>query len=177
MKAKGRMSFKDYVFPINPSVIRITHKRQVAINKIPGGLSKVEDLGIKGRIISGEGEFFGSECEKHFEELKELFDRGGGGMLYIPSQKPIYAVFENLELIGKDIEGLIKYGFEFAESFDKEHRDECAECIGNGQNTLWDFAYEYNTDVGELLELNPDISRPDISVPRGKRVRLCRLMF
>lgn len=173
MKTDGKMSFKKYVFPVNPWVIKVIHRHRTAEHKIPYGLSNIQDLGDEGRIISGEGEFFGSDCAEQFGKLKALFNEGGGGMLYIPSQKPLYAIFQRLELIGKDIEGVIKYGFTFEESFGHIQTVNFTECIGNGKKSLWDFAYEYGIAVETLMTVNPDILRPDTAIPSGKAVKLC----
>lgn len=173
MKTNGKMSFKDYIFSVNPSVIRIVHKHSTAVNQIPYGLKDIRDLGDEGRIISGEGEFFGNHCAEQFDKLKTVFAQGGGGMLYIPSQKPLYAIFKRLELIGEDIADVIKYGFEFEESFDNIENISPVECIGNGEKSLWDFAYEYDLLVESLMTVNPDITRPDTAIPKGKVVKLC----
>lgn len=173
MNTKGRMSYKDFIFPVNPSVIRITHKRKVAEQKIPYSYSKVFDLGEQSRIISGEGEFFGTDYISDFERLKKIFQSGGGGMLYLPSQKPIYAVFESLELLGQDIDGVIQYSFRFVESFDQKKESLVKVCISDGRKSLWDYSYRYGIDIETLVRINTDILRPDIPIRPGKKVKLC----
>ena len=108
MKCDGKMSFKDYVFPVNPRTIRISSERKLASGRIPFGEDAVSDLGAAARIISGEGEFFGESCISDFEGLKRVMDQGGPGMLYIPSQSPICASAQLLEFDADDREGIIR---------------------------------------------------------------------
>lgn len=172
MNCDGKMSFGDFIFPVNPYLIRVTHKRSVAEQKIPMSGSIVSDMGKMSRRISGEGEFCGESCADDFERLKRLYESSSAEMLYVPSQRPLYAVFEKLELIGEDIEGVIRYGFSFIESSDApEIRSKIK--IADGRKCLWDYSFESGTDIAELIEHNPDVKRPDTPVPSGRRIRLC----
>lgn len=173
MNTDGKMSYKNFVFPVNPSLIRIVHTRKVNQHKIPFRNNNVSDMGGNCRTFIGEGEFYGENCNKVFSELKSVFESGGGGMLYIPSQKPIYAVFVSLDILAQDIEGVIKYSFEFVESFEKSVDIKPVTCIADGQSTLWDIAYRYDRTVEKLVELNPSIRRPDFIIEQGSRVILC----
>ena len=94
-------------------------------------------------------------------------------MLYIPSQNPIYAIFESLEMMARDIEGVVRYSFRFRESpaAKTELRDKVI--ISDGKHTLWDYAYESNVDIEVLRELAPDIMRPDVIIEAGRRIYLC----
>lgn len=173
MKTDGKMSYRDFIFPNNPEIIRITHSRKISKLSIANGFDYVEDFGGGYRIISGEGEFFGENAQNDFDSLKAVFEKGGGGMLYLPSQKPVYAVFESLELIGEDIDGVFKYKFRFAESFGKtaEHKEKFY--YSDGESCLWDYSYQNNISIEKLLQLNPNVMRPDKAIPYGKRVFLC----
>lgn len=173
MTTNGKMSYKDYIFPVNPSVIRISHSRKIAASKVPNGYDNVSDLGAGHRIISGEGEFYGKDCINDFIALKAVMDRGGGGMLYLPSQSPIYAMFEKLELIAGDIDGVIRYSFIFAESFENNHKEHFACCFGNNKDCLWDISYQYGIHIDVLTEFNQHIKRPDIPIRPWEKVKLC----
>ena len=122
MKAEGKMSFRDFVFPVNPSLIRIVHDRNISRHQVPFGSSMVSDMGTVGRTIYGEGEFFGENCEKDFAQLLQLYRDGYSGILYIPSQKPLCAYLKQLEWKGSDIEGVIQYRFCFVENFEKMYQ-------------------------------------------------------
>ena len=92
MRCDGKMSYKDFIFPVNPRTITIRTDRHVALSAVPGGSDVVSDLGSGARIVSGEGEFFGEGAVQSFLRLRQVMNSGGGGMLYIPSQSPIFAV-------------------------------------------------------------------------------------
>ncbi len=173
MKTDGKMSYKDYIFPINPSVLKISHGRKIAKHDVPNGCDTVNDMGASYRIISGEGEFCGKNCIDDFLSLKAVMDRGGGGMLYIPSQKPVYAMFEELELIAGDIEGVIRYKFKFTESFEKHCEERFLYCYGSRHDCLWDISHKYGIHIDILAELNPHIKRPDMPIYPWERVKLC----
>lgn len=173
MNTDGKMSYKDFIFPVNPRIIKISHARKINRHNIPFGNDTVSDMGGNSRIITGEGEFYGENCMNDIEKFRAVFESGGGGILYIPSQKPIYAVFASLDIPAQDIENVIKYSFEFIESFEKVSEVKNLSCIADGKSSLWDIAYKYGKYVEELAELNPWILRPDCIIERGSRVILC----
>ena len=84
-----------------------------------------------------------------------------------------YAYFSELELIGRDIEGVIKYSFTFIESREKKSIKEASGMISDGRHSLWDYSYISGTDIETLIELNPDVKRPDDMIPAGRRIILC----
>lgn len=173
MDCKGRMSFRGFVFPVNPAVIRVTQKRHISRRAVPFGEDIVADTGKSGRVISGEGEFFGAGAQQAFDELREVFEQKGAGMLYVPSQKPVLACFERLELNGRDVEGVIGYSFSFIEC-ENGSDVESVYCIAaDGSHSLWDYSYLYGRDIMELIRLNPDVRRPDTRLEAGKELRLC----
>lgn len=171
MKNDGKMSFRDFIFPINPAVIRIQHRKKLAVQSVPFGNDNISDSGEAGRVITGEGEFAGGGCINDFLALKQTAMKGPG-MLYIPSQEPIYAYAENIELKASDMEGAVGYSFRFIEQ--KEHPGKSPRFAeGNGTDCLWDYAWRYGADIDLLLSLNPHIRRPDMPVSAAERVRLC----
>lgn len=172
MNTDGKMSFRDFVFPINPAVIKIRHRRKIAVNSIPFGNDKVTDLGQGARIITGEGEFAGENCINDFISLNNTAKQGGG-MLYIPSQEPIYAFAEDIELRASDTEGVVAYSFRFVEAERGIGKKHITFAEGNGNDCLWDYAWKYDVDIDLLTELNPHIRRPDKPVKTTERVRIC----
>ncbi|MBQ5562141.1 MAG: DNA circularization N-terminal domain-containing protein [Clostridia bacterium] len=172
MNTDGKMSYKDFIFPVNPYLIKISRKKNTAVHKIPFYADKVMDLGEQNRVITGEGEFFGSDCLEQFERLKEVFASKNGGILYIPSQKPLLAVFDSLELIAQDIQNVIKYSFRFIEIKDNDNNIP-EYIISDGNKSLWDYSYLFGIDIETLVRINTDILRPDIPITHGRRVNLC----
>ena len=173
MNTDGKMSYKDFIFPVNPSLIKISHTRKTTQQKIPYENNIVSDMGKNCRVIRGEGEFYGENCISTFLRLRSIFENGGGGMLYIPGEKPVYAIFSSLDIIAEDIEGVGKYSFEFTESFEKAVSTDDVSCIADGKSSLWDIAYKYDKSVENLIELNPSVRRPDSIIESGERVTLC----
>ncbi len=172
MDKNGRMSFKNFIFPVNPTVIRIAQKNNVTSVKVPFGKDIVSNLGSQLRIITGEGEFFGIDCTDQFEQLKKTAS-DGGGMLYLPSQKPVFAILESLEMKCSDIDNVIAYSFRFAETSPADTFINDFSVYGNGTDCLWDFSWNYHIDIDSLVSLNPHIKRPDIPVGVREKVRLC----
>lgn len=172
MNREGKMSYKSFIFPVNPAVIRISSKNNVAGVNVPYGTELVSQVGKKLRIITGEGEFFGDNCTQLFESLRDTM-QGGGGMLYIPSQKPVYAFFESLELKASDIDGVAAYSFRFAEAELPSQMHSGQYIYGDRISCLWDYAYHYDVPIDRLVSLNPHIRRPDIPVSSREKVWLC----
>ena len=172
MNCNGKMSFGDFIFPVNPGVIRVSRRRNVKPQRVLFGKTAVIDMGEDKTVISGEGEFFGENALRDFCMLGELLKKGRTEMLYVPSQRPIPAYFESLELIGRDTDGVISYSFRFIES-SADTPTERSEIIADGKSSLFDYSYITGLSVGMLRSLNPDIMRPDLPVGAGKRVYLC----
>ncbi len=173
MRCDGKMSYKDFIFPVNPRTITIRTDRHVALSAVPGGSDVVSDLGSGARIVSGEGEFFGEGAVQSFLRLRQVMNSGGGGMLYIPSQSPIFAVAKKLVFDAVDAEGVVHYSFEFVESFDKSRGGSAAALYGDGKKTLWDISYESRVNINVLVQKNRHIRRPDVPVMPWERVVLC----
>ena len=72
MKTDGKMSYKDFIFPVNPYVIHVSHQRNITEHKIPFDKNIIFDMGENARVITGEGEFFGTDCINDFERLKKV---------------------------------------------------------------------------------------------------------
>lgn len=173
MNCNGKMSYKDFVFPVNPKSIRIKHDRKIARGSVPYGSDTADDLGAAARVISGEGEFYGENAVSDFAALKAAGGTGGAGMLYIPSQKPICAVLKSLDMICEDAEGIVRYSFTFIESEDRRSTGTNGVIWGDGKSCLWDISYKYRADIDILIGLNPQIRRPDIPIQAWEKVRLC----
>ena len=173
MNTDGKMSYRDFVFPVNPRVIHISRSKNIGVGITPYGKDSVKELGGGHRVVRGEGEFFGNNAVNDFLRLKRVFDESGGGVLYIPSQKPFYALAKSLELTASDIEGAVGYSFCFIESFENKAEEFPVLFIGNGKACLWNIAEMFGIAVELLITMNPQIKRPDIPVVAGERVRLC----
>ena len=104
---------------------------------------------------------------------RERFEKGGGGILYIPSQRPVLAYFQELRMIAADIGRVVRYSFVFVECSGNPANERDTYIISDGVKRLWDHSYESGIDIEVLLELNPDVKRPDVPILPGRTVKLC----
>lgn len=174
MNKKDKMSYKDFVFMINPNIIRIKHSAKIVSNSVPFGTDDTKDLGRKACKINGSGEFIGSDCMEQFAKLRGVFLRGGSGLLLLPGFEPFYAFFESLELLEEISDKLVRYSFSFCEDTSAKHFESAKSMYHTVENeeSLWDISYKYNVAVEELIDNNPNIMRPDLILKVGEVVRL-----
>lgn len=174
MNKLDKMSYKGYSFATNPSFIKIKNRTRVTKNLVPFQAENTVSFGRKACEISGEGELIGYDCEKQFAEIRKIFLSGGSGLLLLPGIEPFYAFFESFELLDEPSDSLIKYSFSFCEDTSAKHFEVQApkSYIAKDGETLWDISYENNIIIEELLEKNPNIMRPDLSLSAGEVIRL-----
>lgn len=171
MNSKGKMSFRDFIFPINPQIIRIRNENNLSSELTAGGGASISCNGEKPAVISGSGQFTGDDCVQTFERLRAEMNRGG--MLYIPAGKPVFAYLRALELICEDVEGAVRYSFEFVKGIADKCCGEKRVIYGDDESCLWDYSYRYDIPVTVLMRLNTHIRRPDIRIKRNERIYLC----
>lgn len=173
MNKHEKMSFREYIFKNNPSLINITHQRKTALHNVPMGDDNLQELGCKNAVIEGKGEFFGEDCLQSFEELKSVFLRGGSGVLCLPGMTPVLACFARLELVGEPLDNMVKYEFTFyVDNKNVDYVESNRKHICNGSECLWDIAYKQSEDIERLVKKNPDIIRPDTVLEEGCEVLL-----
>ncbi len=175
MNKKDRMSYKGFIFSVNPSVIKIRHSSRLARDQIPFGSDLVRDFGRMACEISGEGELIGADCTQQFERLRDVFLEGGPGLLLLPGLEPFYAFFEKLELLEEPSDELVRYGFVFCEDTSAKHFEDSpkrSHTASEGE-TLWDISFKYSVPVETLLDKNPGIMRPDAVLNAGEVILFC----
>lgn len=166
------MKFRDFVWHHNPR--EIAFECEKAVNELlsPFDSSAIQETGRRNMIIRGEGELYGEDCLEQFEKLFELFQKSGQGVLSIPHISPIYAVFESLKIIGIPRPDVLTYSFVFREVMQSKIEDKPINYTVKYGENLWDVSYRFEISIDRLVELNPNIKRPDI-VNEGEVVRLC----
>lgn len=171
----SRMRYKDYVWPYNPEVLKIERAKNISEIKIPYQLNCLQDLGCGGRIVTGSGCFSGAGCMEEFERLVTVFSLDGGGLLYVPGMEPFSALFVSLSLKGKDGPDCVRYEFRFLEGGDAKKETSLVKSgevfVCTGEQSLWDIAVLFGTDVDTLRENNPQIEWPN-DLPAGEKVAL-----
>ncbi len=170
------MRFKDFVWPHNPRIYRISFERPTVVHKIPYGRYCVQDLGMGCRILRGEGEFVGEDAYDTFKDLASLFYQNSPGLLIHPVWQNAWAYFTELSLKQEPRKDFVSYRFAFQEAYPgiqtglrkvekKEatagQRTEKTHMVKKGE-TLWAIARRYGLTVEELLMVNGNIKNPNL---------------
>ncbi|HHV31049.1 MAG TPA: LysM peptidoglycan-binding domain-containing protein [Clostridiales bacterium] len=158
------MSYKSYVWPVNPETVRMEAARNLKEVALPFSGSVVQDLGAGRRMVSGAGRFTGSTCLDDYAQLESVFAAGGSGVLRLPGGQVLSAVFSCLKMTGKAGPDCITYEFTFLE--DAAGAEKAAtQCGGvyicTGGENLWALANRYGTTVDRLRAINPMIQWPN----------------
>ncbi|MFI3312424.1 MAG: LysM peptidoglycan-binding domain-containing protein [Eubacteriales bacterium] len=157
------MRFKTFIFPHNPRTYQIEFGRDVVEHKVPNGTYVLQNLGRKGRILRGSGEFYGDDAYDTFKELATLFYSEEAGELYHPIWQTSRAYFIELTLNQEPREDYVSYSFAFQEGYygssDSGSTTTSATThrVAQGE-TLWTIAALYGTSVASLLAKNTSIS-------------------
>ncbi len=175
------MRYKTYTWPHNPHTYSIRYERQVVTHKVPFGRYCLQDLGMTGRVLEGEGEFAGEGAYDEFKKLASLFYLSGPGLLIHPLWQTSNAYFTRLQLTQKPLPDYVRYQFTFREAFDgyQEGLVETGAALpgaaspaaGGGTaarhtviqgDSLWAIAGTYGVTLEALLAANPGIKNPNL---------------
>lgn len=164
--------FKGFEWHHNPKEISFICDKQVNELKSPNGKSYIQNLGRNNTIINGKGELFGNDCLAQFNSLLKLFKEGGVGVLAIPQLAPVFAVFENLKILGEPKPDILSYSFSFREVMEKKFPAIPDFYILQEKDTLWDVSFMFDIPIDSLVQLNPHIKMPNITA-EGVKIALC----
>ncbi|MDP4119456.1 MAG: LysM domain-containing protein [Bacillota bacterium] len=168
------MRFCGYTWRYNPKTIKISDGKNLAEINLPNGISVLQDFGQKDRVITGEGELFGDDAFIQYNILRKLYEEKRTGILSIPNTNPFVAVFSGLSVIGVPAPNLVQYSFTFREDMKTSFQEESEKIvhIATDGETLFTIANKYETTVEKLLQLNPNIRRPN-EIVVGESVTIC----
>ncbi len=166
------MRFKGFEWHHNPAEISFECGKQVNELKSPNGGAYIQNMERRNMVIKGKGQLFGENCLEQFDRLFRLFRQGGAGVLAIDKIEPVFAVFENLKIMGKPKPDMLEYEFVFREVMEKKQKSKPKVYVIGENESLWDVAYKTGVKIDTLVMLNPEIKRPD-EVTAGFEVRLC----
>lgn len=167
------MRFAGFEWEHNPVSLKISNELKQTKHTLPQVGERITDslLGLK--VYSGKGELVGKDCITQYRKLEEMFLSGRKGMLTIPGLSPVYACFSSLSVVGETTPDLLTYTFEFIQEQDgTEYLAESSEHVCAEGETLYDIAFDEGIALEILVELNPQIKRPD-ELKTGEKVRLC----
>ena len=110
------MQFRNFIWPNEPSSLRVTSRRRTALLEEPGGGWTLQDLGTAARTVTGEGVFFGDSAKANLYSLLSLFRKGGIGMVRHPQWGNINVYPQELDYWLEPEENCIHYRFSFLEA-------------------------------------------------------------
>lgn len=128
----GNMQFNGLAFRYNPRRLELGCEKTVKVIEMPFSPPVLQELGVRPRVLRGEGEFFGPDCGAQFERLWAEFLRGGAGRLFCPLCPPMSAYFTALRVIGEAGPPLLRYSFEFVEEISPAYSG-AAGAVVNGR--------------------------------------------
>ena len=90
------MQFRNFIWPNEPSSLRVTSRRRTALLEEPGGGWTLQDLGTAARTVTGEGVFFGETAYESLRTLEALLAQGGAGRTWRSSGRtPVRSLTDN----------------------------------------------------------------------------------
>lgn len=190
------MRYGAFIWPNNPRTYEVRCTRRAVEQKIPTGSHVMQDLGPAGRVMRGEGEFFGPEAYDTFRALAREFEKGGPGLLVHPIWQSAKVYFTALTLTQEPRENHVSYAFEFREAGEEDGGTTGLRQLSSGAatagssassssstataaryhtvvrgDTLWGIGQKYGRTIAELVSLNPWISNPNL-IYAGQEVRV-----
>ena len=167
------MRFMGYTWHHNPKELSIECGKTVVKFGVPYFREMLLSFSDKLITVKGVGELYGEDCLEQYKRLQRLFEKGGTGILCLPSLPAMYACFESLRMLANDKPSVITYEFKFTQSKCLDVLTKVSKTVvADGEKTLWDIAYENNTDVHTLVEFNPHIMFIN-DVKEGVEVHIC----
>ncbi len=170
-----RMRFKDFTWPKNPAVLKVSFEDHLEEMILPYAGARFQNLGRKKQVVSGEGVFTGPSAQEQFHRLWELQKQTDSGLLFLPDLPGMYAFFSKLEWIGETTPHVLRYAFVFWEDLSRGQVQEDPVSgrfyTASAGECLWDIANQYHQSLEDLLAKNPQIQWPN-ALREGDRVML-----
>lgn len=167
------MRFMGYTWHHNPKELSVICDKTVVKFSVPYFREMLQSFSNKLITVKGVGELYGEDCLEQYKKLNSIFEKGGTGILCLPSLSPMYACFESLKMLADDKPGVITYEFTFTQTKDREPLTKVKKTVvADGTKTLWDIAYENSVDIESLVELNPHIMFIG-DIKAGEVVKIC----
>ena len=168
-----KLKFATFTWPNNPTNMTLKCTKNLKDFFIPNSGANLQNYGQSARILSGEGEFYGTSAFVSFFKLYNLFKESAPKELYIPGFATYCAYFSEFSMLGEPGPQSVKYSFTFIEdvftkaTYSGPNQDTATTLNGS---TIWTISNAYNIPVEKLIELNPSIN--DAILPAGKELTL-----
>lgn len=172
MSALQALRFGSYVWPRAPEQLRMQDGRYVQVLQQPGAGETVQDLGNKGRVVSGSGCFLGKGAAQDWQALCACFSQGEPALLCLPDGSTLWARFALLESKGAPRAEWVQYSFAFVEVEQAQeeeastgyYRAVAGDCIFSAANAT-------GIDAQRLLAANPGLRWAN-ELPAGEELTL-----
>lgn len=184
------LRYKTYTWPVNPRTYSINFEKNIAIHHYPDtNINEVDDLGMKPREASGEGEFIGPGAYEEFKKLASVFYERKPGPLIHPIWQIQQAIFVRLQLMQEPTPNYVKYYFSFLERIPtiqvseikrdtqkpqskpkKKPKTSKTHTVKKGEN-MWLIAKRNGISLNTLVKKNPQIKNPNLIYP-GQKINL-----
>lgn len=182
------LKYKTYTWPSNPSNYTLRFEKNTAIHSYPyTNINEIDDLGMKPREVSGEGEFVGEGAYEEFKKLASIFYSKGPGPLIHPIWQISNAIFNKLEVAQEPTPNYVKYYFGFIEDTRQTAKvKEKKKTSGSNSkskikqktkpkiytvkkgDTMWAIAKRNGMSLQQLVKKNPQIKNPNLIYPGNK---------
>ncbi|MBR3148970.1 MAG: hypothetical protein IKF64_02280 [Eubacterium sp.] len=166
-----KMSYKGFVFNVNPSSIKSDFSKKIETKVIPFGFGKSTEVCRLPVVISGSGKFCGADAGEKAHELMRIFEKGGASYLFAPHIAPMKAFFTDLSMSVNAEEDCVDYTFSFTEECtEKKSRYSFGYTYARRGENLYDIANRCSVKSEKLFEANDYMDM--FSVQEGDKVWL-----
>ncbi len=111
-----KISFKSFVWPVNPSEFTIRHKKEPIYGYDSAGLKVFKGMGPDKCTVTGSGVFTGPDASAKFFSLKTLYKEGSCGTLHHPHWGDMWGYITELTSTQDARENYLAYTFTFREA-------------------------------------------------------------
>ena len=153
--AMTKMQYKNFIFDINPSDIKLTLKKNLAKTNVMHSTQVCSEVGESVAVISGKGRFVGENAIKKAYELIRIYNKQGADFLFTPCCAHMLAVFNKLNISYSSDSKRVEYAFEFTQQGRrKAEKYDFGYTFANEGENLFDIAERTQISIEKIVELN-----------------------
>ncbi len=168
-----KLIFGSFTWPNNPTKMTFKCTKNLKDFFIPNKGDQLQSFGQNARILTGEGEFFGTTAFVSYFRIYSLFEAGIPKDLFVPGFANYMAYLTEFNLVGEPGPETVKYTFTFIEdvfSPSTPYYPPVSTVTAQQGDTLWSISNAYGVSVYDLVKLNPTIK--DTVLTPGKEISL-----